>query len=723
MKRLVLACAIVIAAFVIAVAPRHKVRAAAQDFQITSLNCSSVPGQVQITNLNKITAPGSPSALGFLAIAFSQPGSSIIQTFPINNLIGGGGGPFSVLPGGSVNLQVGVGAVQAPATPGGTLASNQTLAITSQALLQPGTIVSLIDQNPANTVTFDSESCPLLGLSRTLTVSTLGFDLIAPTQPNTSCGPDLAGGNIPTQVLPGPCFTIANALAFARDGDTIIVESGIYEVCTTMEVSKIVTITAGSNVTAGNAKTILHSFSGQTVFHVTTIGAAVGPSGQSTHAALNGLTIGGAFRPGQAAILLDGDAYTDVTNNVLGGEQLNNPNFTGEPCPPTQQPLPPGFGFTTPAFTTKQEVFGNAASIILQNSDHPNISNNSILGSSIFKFAPLLTPGDSSTGFGIVTSECLGLAPDASDSVTIGSNLIDRNVNAGIWLCSDGGGFHQIKNNFIRNNGRGILLRAIADSTLDNNTVSNEYQDGIIIYDAANNNTISNNTVESHRTSGAAGIRVGGFGASLFPLQTVLTNNRLLRNWSGIVIAGARNTAATGNTITAEDVRTAILLQVGATGSPIVTQPSGTVFHQNQIVANGTCGAQQGCAVRLDSFVTVTSDFTQNNFGLPGDADLNTVLWHKPNDPALGYINAGQGVGPGPSSGNNGSSQTPTPGASQTFTPCVSPNFPPGCTTTPGTGGNNGSGNGGNNGVGNPCIVPGFPTGCVPTPTPTRTVQ
>jgi parallel beta-helix repeat protein len=519
--------------------------------------------------------------------------------------------------------------------------------------------------------------------------------------------------------LPGPCFTIATALSFARDGDTIIVESGIYEICSTLEVSKLVTITAGSNVTAGNAKAILHSFTGQSVFHVTTIGASVGPTGQSTHVVINGLAIGGAFQPGQAAILLDGDGYTDITNNVLGGEQLNNPSFNGEPCPPAQQPLPPGFGFTPPASVTKQEVFGNAASIMLQNSDHPNISNNSILGSSIFKFAPVLNGGDTATGFGIVTSECLGLASDSSDGLTIASNLIDRNINAGIWLCSDGGGFHQIKSNTVRNNGSGIVLRAIADSTLDSNTVSNDLQDGIVVYEAANNNTLSNNIVESHRTSGAAGIRIGGFGGSLFPLQTVLTSNRLLRNWTGIVIAGARNTAGTSNIITAEDVRTAVLLQVGATGSPNVTQPAGTVFHQNQIIANGSCGAGQGCAVRMDSFVTVAADFTQNNFGLPGDADLNSVLWHKPNDPALGYVSAGQATGavggnagsgsssgtgtPGPGTTGSGPSSTPTPGTtgsspSSTATPgtgnrivpCTAPNVPPGCTPTPSTSGNPG---------------------------------
>jgi len=127
-----------------------------------------------------------------------------------------------------------------------------------------------------------------------------------------------------------------------------------------------------------------------------TSGAApqVGPTCQSTHVAINGFAIGGTSLPAAAAISLDNDAYTDVTNNVLGGQPLANPEFTGEPCPPTAQPLPPGFGFTSPAPVTKTETFGNAANIILSNSDHPNISNNSILGSAIFQFSPVLAVGD-----------------------------------------------------------------------------------------------------------------------------------------------------------------------------------------------------------------------------------------------------------------------------------------------------------------------------------------
>jgi parallel beta-helix repeat protein len=568
-------------------------------------------------------------------------------------------------------------------------------------LLQPGATVQLFDLTvlPGAAISGDIATCPGVGLSRTLTVSTAGFDLIAPGVPNSVCGPDLTAGTAPTPLNPGPCFTIQNALFYARDGDTIVVESGIYEICTTITVDKLVNITAGASSTPGNALVILHSFAGQTVFHVTAVGGSgaptslsgasapasgstqVGPVGQSTHAAINGLAIGGAFLPAAAAIFLDNDGYTDVTNNVLGGEPLHNPAFTGVPCVPNSNPLPSGFpasappGFTLvpPTPMAKSEIFGNATNVILSNSDHPNISNNSILGSAIFQFSPVLAVGEVLTGFGIVTSECLGLQADASDSINMTNNLIDRNTNAGVWLCSDGGGLHNIKTNVVRNNGRGIVLRAIEDSTLDSNTVSNNFQDGIIVYDASTNNTISNNTIESHRTPGAAGIRIGDFGGGLYPLLTTLTGNKLLRNWIGLDIAGARSTIGTNNIITAEDIRTAVFIQVGSQGAPTITQPQGTVLHLNQIFFNGGCVSFQGCAIRLDNFVTVNVDATQNNFGLPVDADVNTVLWHKPNDPTLGLISAGQ-----PNQGAG-----PSPAATGTPFPCTGPNVPPGCTATP----------------------------------------
>ncbi len=687
MKRLV--CAVAALLLLVLLAPRlARVRAQATDFAITALDCSSVPGHIRVTNTTATPASlGSPPTTPFLQVVIT-PASGTATSLPVASAIAPALTPpatYSVSGGATIDLQVGPGATQSPNPAPATLLDGQTIALSTAQLLLPGTTVQLSD----GTTTFGTlQTCPSATvLSRTLTVSTAGFDFIAANVPNSVCGPDLPTGTLPTAALPGPCLTIANALFYARDGDTIVVEAGIYEVCSTIEVSKLVKITGNGN------KVILHSFSGMTVFHVTAVGAGVGPTNIANHAAIDGFAIGGAFQPAAAAIFLDGDAFTDVTNNVLGGQTLNNPAFTGIPCPPVGSPLPTGFKAPTPV--AKPEVFGNAAGIILANSDHPNIANNSILGSSIFKFSPVLATGDVLTGFGVVTAECLGLEPDASDGVTLSQNLIDRNVNAGVWLCSDGGGLHQIKSNTVRNNGRGVVLRGIADSLLDANIISDDYQDAVVVYDASENNTISNNTIESSRTPGAAGIRLGGFGAGLHPLTTTVTGNKLLRNWIGLVVAGARNTVATGNTITAEDIRTAVLLQVGSPGDVTTTQPSGTQLHQNTIVYNGSCGMAYGCAIRLDAGVTVDVDASGNSFGLPPTADVNTVLWHKPNDPSLGFIHADQSVPtlttpsgtatPVPSNttvvGPTATPGQPSPAATSSF--CVAANNPPGCITTP----------------------------------------
>ncbi|HEY7295357.1 MAG TPA: right-handed parallel beta-helix repeat-containing protein [Dehalococcoidia bacterium] len=663
------------------------IHAQPSDFAITSIDCTSVPGHIRIAT-GVDASLGAPPTTPFLQVEIIPP-SGVPTELPVNSAISPAGPTYVVAAGATIDLQVGPGAAQSPNPAPARLLDGTTVALTTLQLLVPGATVQLSD---GTTVFGTLQTCPAASvLSRTLTVSTFGFDFISAGVPNSVCGPDLPTGALPSTALPGPCLTIANALFYARDGDTILVEAGIYEVCNTIDVTKLVRITANGN------KVILHSFLGTTVFHVTAVGASVGPASISNHAAIDGFAIGGAFQPAAAAIMLDADAFTDVTNNVLGGQTLNNPAFTGAPCPPVGQPLPTGLKTPTPV--AKAQVFGNAAGIILSNSDHPNISNNSILGSSIFQFAPVLTTGNVLTGFGIVTAECLGLGSDASDGLTLSANLIDRNVNAALWLCSDGGGLHQIKGNAVRNNGRGVVLRGIADSLIDSNVISDDYQDAVVLYDASENNTISNNTIESSRTPGAAGIRLGGFGAALQPLATTVSGNKLLRNWIGLVVAGARNTVVTGNTITAEDIRTAVLLQVGSVGAIATTQPGGTQLHQNQIIYNGGCAATQGCAIRLDSYVSVDVDASGNSFGLPPDTDVNSVLWHKPNDPSLGFIRADQTI---PPIGNAppgaaatptpfftpGPPTTPTPTATASSTPltgpaCVATNYPPGCISTP----------------------------------------
>jgi parallel beta-helix repeat protein len=546
---------------------------------------------------------------------------------------------------------------------------------------------------------------------RTFFVTLNGLDTVGGVAgtTNTLCFPETKPDS-PSAQSPGPCATIQNALQYARDGDSIQVDTGIYEICSTINVSKLV------KITANNSRVILHSWDGSTVFHITTIGAALSTGGSGAPAGstgvgaspsssipnfnqfaqIDGFAIGGATNPGAAAIFLDTDAYTAVTNNVLGGDPLTNPGqkcVNGQPAPNT-------------AATGPIETFGNAESILLNSSDHPFIANNDILGSSIFQFSPQLAAGQSLTGFGVVTTECLGLGADSSDSVTLLNNLIARNTNAGVWLCSDGGGLHQIKSNVVRNNGRGVVLRAIDDTTIDANTITNDYQDGIVIYDASNNNTLTNNIIESNETPGAAGIRLGGFGAGLFPLATTLGTNTLLRNWVDVVITGARNTQLYGNTISADKDRTGILIQVGSQGAQGYTQPEGTYIGvsgqpPNKVISNGQCGSTAGCAIRLDQGVTtgvdatgtvgaagtpvgpgptlppLTSSVSFNNFGLPPGADINTVLWHRPNDPSLGFINTGTNLfaAPPPTVGPT-SAPTLTP-ATPTPVPTVAPNSTP----------------------------------------------
>ncbi len=641
-----------------------RVRAAPTDFTIQSLNCAQPLGDIFITT----SAAGNPP-LGSLAVIITPPGGTPTSPISVNNAIVPPGS-YAVTTGATIDLQVGTGATQTPATAVSPLVSGNTVALSTTTLLVSGAKVDLVDStNPATIIS--TQTCGgAAGTNVVLTVSTNGFDFLdaAQTIPNSVCGPDLGAGGIPSISNPGPCLSIENAVKYLPPGGIIFVESGFYEVCRTIEITKPVRISSRIKAQKGTdffptpgsdvfGIPVLHSFYGQTIFHVTSIGYPDGTNptnpGNSVnnneppqshldtfgHTIIDGLDMGGAFQPGNAAISLDNDAYTAVSNNILGGDVFNNPGFTGAPC--TQPPAFPPATFN-PLPVQKSETMGNSVGVLFSSSDHPNIFGNNIQGNAQFKFSPTLASGDVKSGFGITSTECLGAGSDATNAATIAANSIGRNVNAGIWLCSDGGGGHLISNNVVQSNGRGIVLRAITGSLLDSNIVSDDYEDGIVVYDAASNNTIQKNVVESHRTPGAAGIRLGGFGGSLFPLQTAIYNNTLRRNYTDLIVAGARNTIGSGNVITAEDVRTAVFIQVGSIGSPNITQPTGTQLNLNQIVSNGPCAAAQGCAIRLDQFVTANVDATNNNFGLPPGADVNSVLWHKPNDPALGYVNANQ---------------------------------------------------------------------------------
>src|SRR5581483_1277168 len=80
-----------------------RVRAAAADFTIQSLNCSQPLGHVFITT----SVAGNP-ALGQLAVVITPPNGAS-QTFPVNAQIQPGGA-YAVTTGAAIDLQVGTGA-------------------------------------------------------------------------------------------------------------------------------------------------------------------------------------------------------------------------------------------------------------------------------------------------------------------------------------------------------------------------------------------------------------------------------------------------------------------------------------------------------------------------------------------------------------------------------------------------------------------------------------
>ena len=59
-------------------------------------------------------------------------------------------------------------------------------------------------------------------------------------------------------------------------------------------------------------------------------------------------------------------------------------------------------------------------------------------------------------------------------------------------------------------------------------------------------------------------------------------------------------------------------------------------------------------------------------FGLDPSSDVNSVLWHKPNDPTLGFVNAGQpelqAGAAATGTSTSGPTQTATPTATSTPT-------------------------------------------------------
>lgn len=415
-----------------------------------------------------------------------------------------------------------------------------------------------------------------------------------------------------------PC-TLDRAILLARDADTVTLlpgTTGVYAITHTFVINKLITIQPD-----GSNKVILKSINGVVIFDVTAQG------GPNLHVTIRNFTMGGCTPTpatptpvptatptptpvcttsisAQAAIRLIDDNYTEIAGNIIGAEDL---------------PISNG--------------------IILSNSDHPNIHDNTIQGNSRFVFTPVLIVGQNQTGFGIVTLECFGGTPaGVSDSVTIHSNLFTNQWLAGIWMCSDGAGEHSIDNNTFRNNWRGVALKDVTNSTVSNNTLTDEKSDGIILYGASLRNTVNANRVESHIAASAVGIRIGWIADPIVPLSNNVTNNQLIRDTIGIHVFGARTTVIQGNQIKLSGARTAILVTPStALGDP-GTQPRDTeITGGNVIVFIGGCSPVIGCGLRLVG-VTVPVLATDNDWGLRRPADVEGVIWHGVDDPTLGLV-------------------------------------------------------------------------------------
>lgn len=484
-----------------------------------------------------------------------------------------------------------------------------------------------------------------------------------------------------------PCATINRALEFARDGDTIQVGAGRYDIARTIVVTKLVTIQPGTTST-NSGRTVLIARPGVTIFEV----RAQGGPATNQHVVIQNFTMGGNILAGSSApaILLVNDSYTDINNNIIGAEGLRPTNLTATPSAgsPTSTPTPTPTPFP-------QENLGINNGIVLSNSDHTNIRNNTIQGSVRFTFTPVLTVGKNVTGFGVVTSECIGGAPDGvSDSVTISTNLFTNVWLAGIWLCSDGAGEHNIDGNVFRNNWRGIVLKDITNSTVQNNTLIDGKSDGIVLYGASLRNTITKNRVESHVAASAAAIRIGWLADPIVPLANDVTSNQLVRDTVGIHVFGARTTLITGNEIKITGVRTGILITPSSFPLDPSTQPRDTeITGGNRIIFNGPCGPVFGCAIRLVG-VSVPVRADGNDYGLRRAADVEGFIWHKVDDPTLGLVTftpfTNQREEPTPSP-SPVPSVIPTSVTTTTRTPNVTPTTgaTPSATPTPPGGGDN----------------------------------
>jgi hypothetical protein len=480
-------------------------------------------------------------------------------------------------------------------SPGGATITTTciTAACTEITITETLRLTALTPNNITQIVTIT----PPVGTTTTLTLTDADFRIEPPglTFFVSTAGSDT--NNCETRST--ACATINRAHEVARDGDTILVLPGTYTITQTARITKLVRIEPD-----GPVKVILKANPGITIFEVVAQGGSA-DVGSNRHVVIANFTMGGNFRTGSTApvIRLLNDNYTEIIGNIIGAEDL---------------PINNG--------------------IVLSNSDHPTIANNTIQGSSQFVFRPVLIVGQTVTGFGIVSIECFGTSlPDVSDSVTIRNNLFTNLWIAGIWMCSDGAGEHDITSNVFRNNWRGIVLKDVTDTLVNLNTLIDDRNDGIILYGASLHNTIQGNRVESHVAADAAGIRIGWVADPLVPLDNLVDDNTLVRVTVGIHVFGARTTVITNNDIKVSGARTAILLTPSTTLGDPGTQPYDTEIGSNIIIFTGPCTPVIGCGLRLLGVVTPVLAIN-NNWGLRRTRDVEAVIWHQNDDPAVGCV-------------------------------------------------------------------------------------
>lgn len=390
------------------------------------------------------------------------------------------------------------------------------------------------------------------------------------------------------------CRTLTRALQVARDGDTIELLAGTYNVDQTIRVNKLVTIQPNSG-----AKVEIRARAGIVLFEVTAQG------GPGLRVIIRNLTVGGNYQEGssKAIFSLASDSYTEIANNIIGGVDI---------------PINNG--------------------VVIANSFRPNIHDNTFQGATRSPFSPVLIVGTTVSGFGVASAECLlGAGATVSSNVQLMNNTFVGLWTAGVWLCSDGAGEHRIGTNVFRNYWRGIVLKDVTNTEVFDNTLAGGLSDGIIVYGASINNRIGRNQVESHVGVGAAGIRIGWVADPVMPSNNRVEENRILRNTIGIHVFGARSTRIARNVIKGTGVRTGVLLTPSTYLADPGTQPKDTEILENEIVFLGPCTPVLGCSIRLLG-VTVPVLAINNDFGLRAPLDVEGVIWHRYDDEVVGIV-------------------------------------------------------------------------------------